>query len=340
VLQPEALESAAVAALAQAAAGAVRTARAEPRVLTAAELEARDVPEPGFVIENLLTGPGAWALIGSHKAGKTVFAAQLALSYQAGVPFLDYYRMLESRPALFIEQDDPLRELALRDILRRTPIADRRGFFAVERPSFTLGAELLAYLERQIVTRGLGFVALDSYTKMRGYREGGADVVKIESREFGLLDELAKKLNCVILILHHRSHGNASADWQDQAAGTYAVGAACEGQVYISRFADLPVNSPERLVRVRGRRLEGTELVIRFRRETLDYEFVMDGAACEMYPAIQQLRAAFGTRAFTPKDLYHEAGVARATAHRLLARLLAAGVAYRAGYGQYTLRPE
>jgi hypothetical protein len=131
VLQAEALENAAVAALAQAAAGAVRTARAEPRVLTAAELEARDVPEPGFVVENLLTGPGAWALIGSHKAGKTVFAAQLALSYQAGVPFLDYYRMLESRPALFIEQDDPLRELALRDILRRTPIADRRGFFVI-----------------------------------------------------------------------------------------------------------------------------------------------------------------------------------------------------------------
>jgi hypothetical protein len=172
---------------------------------------------------------------------------------------------------------------------------------------------------------------------MRSTRGAGMDVVKAEANDFGLLDALAKKYRCVILILHHRSRGNASLDWSEQSAGTYAVGMATEGEIHISRFRDLPSTADERLIRIRGRRFAGLEAVIRLRSQTLDYELVMDGQGCELYPEIARIKKQFGARSFGPKELAHETGVARSSAHRLIARLIEAGRVARRGYGEYVL---
>jgi hypothetical protein len=57
---------------------------------------------------------------------------QVALDYHAGRAFLQHYRMLESRAALVIEQDDPAGMASLQDILRaypgKAPGAGRRLF--------------------------------------------------------------------------------------------------------------------------------------------------------------------------------------------------------------------
>ncbi len=338
----EQAEVAVVQALADAAAGAdprrQGPANREPHIITCVDVEAMYTEPPKFVIENLLTTPGVWTLVGSHKSGKTLLAAQLALTYQAGVPFLDWYKTLESRGVLFIDQDDPAGLATLKEILRRSPIAkDPSKFFTVTPANFTIGPNLIVFLEREIQARNLGLVILDSYTAMRPAHGAGLDIVKVERNELSLLDALAKKLGCIILLIHHRSHGNAALDWSDQAAGTFAIGAATEGEFHISRFRDLPSTAPERLLRVRGRRHDGLELVIRFRRETLDYEFVMEGPAAEIYPIIQQLRSTFAGRPFSPKEVCYETGMARATAHRVISRLTAAGMMARSGYGQYVL---
>jgi Fic family protein len=126
-------------------------------------------------------------------------------------------------------------------------------------------------------------------------------------------------------------------DWDQQAAGSFAMAAAVESQIHISRFAELDGNAPERLVRVQGRHLAGTEMVLRFRRNSIDYEHVLEGAAATVYPLIQQLRNAFGTQSFSPKDISEHTGASRATAHRQIARLYSAGVLSKKGYGDYVL---
>ncbi|MEK7750333.1 MAG: bifunctional DNA primase/polymerase [Acidobacteriota bacterium] len=315
-----------------------RPQQPQPRIVTLSELAGMDLPKPTFLIENIITGPGAWSLIGSHKSGKTLFAAQLALSYHAGAHFLDYYKTLESRGALFIEQDDPAGLATVRDILDRSPIPkDPAKFFTVEHANFTIGDQLITFLEREIRDRDLGLIVLDSYTRMRPVHGAGIDIVKAEAATFGILDELAKKTGCVILILHHRSRGNAALDWSEQTAGTFAIGMATEGEIHISRFRDLSATAPERLIQIRGRRFDGLEAVIRFRPASLDYEFVIEGAAANLYPSILEIKRGFGQRTFTPKDLSHELGMARTSAYRLTVRLLAAGILGRQGYGEYGL---
>jgi hypothetical protein len=126
-------------------------------------------------------------------------------------------------------------------------------------------------------------------------------------------------------------------DWSDQAGGSFSIGAAVEGLIHIARFRDLPGNAHERLVQGRGRHMDGFEAVIRFRRQTLDYEVVLEGPGAPMFVEVRQLQNAFGDRTFRPKDLYQEMSLARASATRLIARLLLAGVLDRVGYGEYRL---
>jgi hypothetical protein len=108
---------------------------------------------------------------------------------------------------------------------------------------------------------------------------------------------------------------------------------------HICRFPELDGNAPERLVRTRGRHDAGAEFVIRFRPETLDHEFVLDGPAAEVYPLVLQLRREFGGQPITPRLLCEVTGIARAKAHRQIERLSRAGVLHKRGFGEYILRP-
>lgn len=309
-----------------------------PRLVSGEEILKMSLPKTDFAVNPIISRPGLWLVNGSQKAGKTVLAAQISLSLQAPEPLMGWYPIPKACGALFIEQDDPSGLAALQLILQKTKIPLRKErFFSVDKAHFTIGPDFIDFLEHQIAEHDLGVIVLDSYTAMRGLRNSGSDIVKTESHELGLLDALAKRTGCLILVVHHASKGSASLDWSDKSAGTYAMGAHSEGQIFISRFSDLPSNAPERLVQIRGRRVEGTELVIRFDVETLSYSFVLDGSASSLYPVISQIKAAFGTDAFSPKSLFQEMGMSRPTAHRTIGKLIAGGAVRKTGYGEYSL---
>ena len=78
-------------------------------------------------------------------------------------------------------------------------------------------------------------------------------------------------------------------------------------------------------------------MVLKFNKETLAMEHVLEGGAASVYPLMVQLKTAFGTNRFAPRQLTHELGIARATAARTISRLLAVGVIHRLGYGEYAL---
>jgi hypothetical protein len=155
------------------------------------------------------------------------------------------------------------------------------------------------------------------------------------------LDDLAKRNRCCIALIHHESQGTKrnAIHWSDRAGGTYALTAATEMMVHICRFPELDSNAPERLVRTRGRHDAGVEFVVRFRPETLDHEFVLDGPAAEVYPLVIQLKREFGGQVIAPKQVIDVTGVSRATAHRQIDRLYRTGVLEKRGYGEYVLRP-
>ena len=202
------------------------------------------------------------------KSGKTLLAVQLAIAVASGKPLFDNYRIIEPGPAMIVEQDDPSGPASIKHILGKSPIpVDGIPFYLVPKVPFYFGMDFLEWLDGQIQSRGLRLVVLDSYTALRASRSGGCDLVKVEQNDMLMLDELAKRVHCTILVIHHASKGSVTLDWSEQGAGSFAMTAAVESQIHVSRYSELAMNSPERLVRVQGRHLTGTELTLRFRRK-------------------------------------------------------------------------
>ena len=310
-----------------------------PKVFNVADILALDIPEASMVIERYAPLNGASLIVGAAKSGKTLAAIQKAIAIASGEALYGQYRVLKPGPVLVIEQDDPAGAGSIKTILQRSsvPVKDI-PFHLVERSAaFQFGPEFLDWLEGEIVRLSVRYVVLDSYTALRGSRPKGVDIVKAEQGDLTLVDALAKRTNCALDIIHHSSKGSAGLDWSEKAAGTFAMSAATESQMFISRFPDLDGAAPERLVRIRGRHSEDLEMVLRFRKETLDYEHVLEGGAAVLYPAVLQLRSAFGSQAFSPKELTHVTGLSRATAHRQIDRLYRAGVLQKRGFGEYVL---
>jgi RecA-family ATPase len=306
---------------------APRQAQSIPDVISLARLLAMDIPAPEMLIEGVLPLRGASLLNGPSKSGKTIFAVQTALSVATGAPLLDYYRVLKPGPTLLLEQDDPGAAASVKDIVRRSHLVTvDTPFWLVPRVPFDFGPKFLQWLEHEIRSHNLRFCVLDSYTALRATRGGGSDIVKVEQQDLTQIDSLAKRTDSAILILHHNSKGSAALDWSQQAAGSFAMGAATESQIFIARFNQMESAAPERLIRIRGRHGKDLELVVRFRAETLDYEHVLEGGAAPHYPKIQEIRLAFGDRPFTARDFNVETGAHRATGYRQLHELSGAGV--------------
>ena len=301
-----------------------------------AELRGLDVLPSKMLIVNLTPTPGASLLVGAPKSGKTILAVQEAIAVASGKPLFGFYNVLQG-PVMIVEQDDPAGPASIKEIVLRAGVTDDVPLFIQPRVPLSIGPAFLDWLDKQIVQRSLCFVVLDSYTALRGNRGRGVDIVKAEQSELLSLDTLAKDRSCAIEVIHHNSKGSAGLDWSDKAAGTFAMGAATEAQVFISRFPELDVAAPERLVRVRGRHCNDIEMLLRFRKETLDYEHVLEGGAASVYPLLSQIRHTFGDRTFAPKDLCMATGVARATAFRQIDRLFGSGALQKRGRGEYSL---
>lgn len=313
-------------------------AKPMPRAVGLQELIGMKLQQPTFLVGSIITTPGCWLMIGASKSNKTLLTVQLLLSCHAPQAFLDWYEIPKAVGALMVEQDDPAGLTSLQAIITKSQVTLVEGrFHAVAGCDFTIGENLFSFLRHEIREKNLGIVALDSYTTMRGRRGGGCDIVRAELDDFRQLDQLAKEMKCVIIVIHHESHGSRDRDFSERGAGTYAVAMATEGQIYVSRFGELPSNAPERLIQIRGRRVGGTEFVVRFRPDTLDHEFVIEGAAAGVYPTLRQIQNAFGVANWSPKTLSHETGLARATVTRLIARLVSSGVVRRTGFGEYCL---
>jgi hypothetical protein len=308
-----------------------------PLVLDCAEVLKVETPAEEMLFEGYPSpARGATLIVGAPKSGKTLLAVQKAVAVARDKPLFDNYRVLKPGPVMIVEQDDPGGAASIKTILERSGVTADLPFYLVPSLPFGFGDALLDWLRHQITERKLRLVVLDSYTALRGPRGPGIDIVKVEQTELSRIDALAKQVGAAIQIVHHGSKGAANLDWTQSAAGSYVMAAATEAQIQISRFIDLDSAATERLVRIRGRHGADLRAVLRFRKDTLDFEFLLDGGAAENYPVIRDIYREMGRDAiFGPKELAQAIGVSRATAFRMIARLRAAGALQKRNHGEY-----
>jgi hypothetical protein len=206
-----------------------------------------------------------------------------------------------------------------------------------------LGEAFIEWLEREIEKHAAVLVVLDSYTALRPSRQAHTDIVQEERRELTLLDELGKRRHALLLLLHHESttsRASSILDWDARGAGTYGMTMAAESQISLARYRDMPMNSTERLMRVRGRHLADMEMTVRLERERKLYEWIIEGGVAPLYPLVAEIRRSLHAEEFNHSDYAEAVGVSRATAFRQLAVLSQAGAIWRTQGGIYRLAPE
>lgn len=317
----------------------IATARKPPQAVACESIVETAQPASETLFEGYpLPARGATLKVGDARAGKTLLAIHEALAIARGGHLFDFYRIKQPGAVLIVEQDDPGGQASIREILIAAGVTKPYPpFYAVFKLDFGFGDAMLDWLNDEIVKKELRLVVLDSYTALRSSRPPGADIVKYEQTELTRLDGLAKTTGCAIEIIHHGSKGSALLDWTQAAAGSYAMAMATESQIHMSRFQDLESGAPQRLVRIRGRHADDTQMVLRFRKESLDFEFIMDGPKAEHYPILRQIEAELHNTEFGPKELGQATGLSRQSITRLISKLCGAGALNRRSRGRYQL---
>jgi hypothetical protein len=311
--------------------------KSAPQILTCSQLLTLEAPPAKMLFEDYpVPAHGLTLMVGFSKNGKTVLGLQQGLAVATGQPLFDYYRVLEPGPVLFIERDDPAGAAAIKPMVKVSGCAPETPLFVTSECPTGFGPVLLEWLEKQISELSLKLVTLDSYTAIRGARGPGSDLVKIEAAELAQLDAAGKRLRCAVVLIHHGSKAASGLDWTMSAAGSFAMFAASETLIHVSRFADQD-GAAERLVRIRGRRAGDLQLVLRFDKAILGYRHVLDGAAAPLFPLVEQIQAEFGDQPFSIKELTHRTGFSSAHAYRQVDRLRRADALMKRGPGQFVL---
>jgi hypothetical protein len=298
------------------------------------ELRNRILPISEPIVDGILLSPGLTLVSAAPKAGKTIFSVQLAFSVASRRPLFDYFSTTKQLGVLILEWDDPQGDAALKAFVERYPGRDNQPavdegplyFCSRPKPMLTLSDPLfLPWLKAQIEQYSIGVVVLDSYTALRGLRSG-QDVVKLEAHEMTLLADLASELRIAIVLIHHDSKSSAHLDWSSRTAGSFAVGAAVDTLIRLSRFDDLDEGDGARLVQIRGRHLAGKTMVLRFREASLDFDLIYEGPVASLYPELKLLHDQFRGVAFTIKDVTSKTGWATSTGYNYLRKLTRAGI--------------
>lgn len=309
-----------------------KPARTFARAVPLASLKDATIPEREEVVQHYVLNDAVTLLASASKSGKTVLAVAMGMAVASGSALLGHFRVRKA-PVLIVERDDQQGKASLKDFFLKCRAADPNAVLDViyedpDKPDEVIplitDPEFPDWLRQQIAEHKAGLCILDSYTALRGLR-GAKDVVAIEAGDMQLLGAIARETHCAILLIHHDSKSSAGLDKYSRAAGSFAMQQATETQIIISRFRDLPDADPARQVSVRGRHLEGHQMVLAFRKESLDYDLVLEGAAAEDYADLRLLWAQFPRTAFDAKEVMTEMGWSK-HAYKILNRLAAAGV--------------
>lgn len=316
-----------------------------PRVLPKAyslnSLRTLTIPGSEALIDQILVTPGLTLMVGASRSGKTVLAVQMGMCLANRVHLLDYYSTAQAN-TLIVEWDDRRGKASLKafELKARASRGENQPFhYTVKEENdedslldFTLSdPEFIPWLKGLIEEHQARFVILDSYTALRGFHENSKDIVKIEATELSRLNRLAIEMNCAFLLIHHTSKTAATQERHSRAAGSFAMQAVSEAQIVVERFRELGEEETARLVSVRGRHLRGLQMVLRFREESLDFDFLMEGPASEEFPRLRQLVRAFRDKAFSAGDVNTELGWAKTQVYAMMSRLMASGIVRKNG---------
>jgi hypothetical protein len=300
-------------------------------VISAAELDALDLPPAEFVVRDILP-VGLAVLSAPPKVGKTWFDMSLAEAVAHGDPFAGC-KPTDPGDVLLLDLEGNRRRAQSR--LRRL----RQGGkppgsldVANDWPRMDLGG-LDMIREWAGARRRPRLVVIDIWVKFRPPRPKNADSYQHDYDCVKRVQELAHELGVAIVIVHHNRKA-ADADWLNEISGSQGIAGGADTIVIIRRDRA----AADAVLHVSGRDVEEQELALRFDKDTCRWSIIGDAAEHRMSETRRRVFDLLqGQGPMTPKAVAEELGIKRELAKKTLQRMLKDGALKAVPGGSYAV---
>ena len=292
-----------------------RTAPKRVTHFTAAELLSMELPEPNWVVPELLT-EGFTILAGNPKLGKSWMALGLAIATATGGAVLSSVKA-NAGDVLYLALEDTARRLQqrLRQILSIP--GDGKGLvnpnlsrldLHTEWPTLELGG--LSKMERWLQDHpNATLIVVDTFQKIRG---GGGNS---NSNAYGAdyeavagLKTLADRYGVAVVAVHHRKKGEGMDDLES-ISGSYGLTGAADGIWSLKRER----GRADATLFITGRDVNEQELALRWNTDTGTWSLMGEAGEYRMGQERAEIIDTIRTagRALSPKEMHDEMGIGK-----------------------------
>jgi hypothetical protein len=274
--------------------------RSPPRTLTAAELMGKEIPEPRWVVDGLLT-EGLCCFAGKPKVGKSWLALHLAVAVACGGTAFNEIRVAAGDVLYLALEDNPRRlQSRLRKLLaagnQRPP---DRLHLETSWPRLDEGG--IEHLDDWLLANpNTRLVIVDVWPRLRPRRKRAADIFQEDYDHGALAKKIADDHHCAILVIHH-CRKLASDDAFDTIMGTVGTAAAADTLMVIARTR----GQRDAILNVTGRDVDEKELALRFDANDCHWSLLGDAAAVRLSREREQVLEllASAKAPMTPKEI-------------------------------------
>ena len=267
---------------------------------------------------------GLAVFAGKQKSGKTWLALSLGHAVGTGAEFLGH-KCTGGDVLLLLLEDNPRR---VQDRMRRMglPGSERVQIFNTwPGPGKTALAALVDWLEQAIKDgKAPRLIIIDTLKRFLGISSAKGDAYEKSVVQLMPLQQIALAAGTTVLGITHERKDSRSDDWQDRITGSAGILSVADTIISLSRERD----KPNALLRVTGRDVQDTEIVLTFQSDTCTW------TTLDRHPAVQDalLRARQGAREFlegmieggttcTADEWAKRRGITRQAADKALRRL-------------------
>ncbi|HHV63231.1 MAG TPA: AAA family ATPase [Firmicutes bacterium] len=314
--------------------GSTRAFQWTPKVITAPDLLKKELPEPVWIIPDILT-EGVSLLAGKPKSGKSWMALEIAIAVACGGYAFGKIRV-EPREVLYLALEDSERRLQdrLKILLRGTPVPEGLHLVTEWLRLDDGGRETL---EKWLSEHpNVKLIVIDVLKRIRPREKPNRNLYDVDYEAIALLKNLADSHKVSMLILHHTSKRDAE-DFTDSPSGSTGLSGAADAVWVLKRSR----GQADAELLITGRDIEEKEIALTFDLQTGGWTILGDA---EEYRMSKERREILKTlreagEVLTPKAIADQLGRKETNIRFLLNKLVQEGQVIRVGYGKYTVTP-
>ena len=232
-----------------------------PEAIDSSYYNTSNIPEPEWMIENILPDQGLTQLSAKPKAGKTYLCYDFALAVVKGTEFLGT-KVKQGTVLYFdIETSERQRQERLKRLCDGEPIPSGIKFYS---KAAKIKDGFIQQLEEALDQNpDTVLIIVDTIKKIRSQKSGASDQNLHDDEEIGALAEFVHDRNLLMVCTNHLKK-EPTEDPFDASLGSQGIAGACDTLLVITQRQNDQGITTDRTLHVRGREVEEEHFAMRF----------------------------------------------------------------------------